>query len=53
MDEHKRHNPDCSFILSHDCGNIPIIEGIQLRGEFVENHKETGRFFLLFIFIKT
>lgn len=42
VDEHKRHNPDCSFILSQDCGNIPIIEGIQLRGEFVENHKETG-----------
>ncbi|XP_050525786.1 putative inhibitor of apoptosis isoform X2 [Daktulosphaira vitifoliae] len=43
IDEHKRHNPNCSFILSQDCGNIPIIEGIQLRGEFVENHKETGQ----------
>lgn len=43
IDEHKRHNPNCSFILNQDCGNIPIIEGIQLRGEFVENHKETGQ----------
>ncbi|XP_025414907.1 death-associated inhibitor of apoptosis 2-like [Sipha flava] len=42
VDEHKRHNPNCSFILSQDCGNIPVIEGIQLRGEFVETHKETG-----------
>lgn len=42
VDEHKRHNPNCSFFLSQDCGNIPIIEGIQLRGEFIENHKETG-----------
>ncbi|XP_060853889.1 baculoviral IAP repeat-containing protein 2-like isoform X2 [Rhopalosiphum padi] len=42
VDEHKRHNPNCSFFLSQECGNIPIIEGIQLRGEFIENHKETG-----------
>lgn len=44
VDEHKRHNPTCIFILSQNCGNIPIIEGIQLRGEFVETHKESGQF---------
>ncbi|XP_050443226.1 baculoviral IAP repeat-containing protein 7-like [Adelges cooleyi] len=42
IDEHKRHNPNCNFVLSQECGNIPIIEGIQLREEFVENHKESG-----------
>uniref|UniRef100_A0A2H8TGC7 Baculoviral IAP repeat-containing protein 2 n=1 Tax=Melanaphis sacchari TaxID=742174 RepID=A0A2H8TGC7_9HEMI len=43
VDEHKRHNPNCNFFFSQDCGNIPIIEGIQLRGDFIDNHKETGQ----------
>ncbi|VVC24368.1 BIR repeat,Zinc finger, RING/FYVE/PHD-type,Zinc finger, RING-type [Cinara cedri] len=42
VDEHKRHNPNCSFISSQNCGNIPLIEGIQLRGEYVEHRREAG-----------